>query len=705
MRTAQPTGLTMPALQTTGPLPHPRTYYVSPRGNNLNPGTHALPLRTIQAGINKACAGDLVMVLAGRYKESVTFPRSGSRGSPITVQGEVDRAGNPLAVVDKSESVTADWIAAPEVGSGVYKTALGYTPLAIYVDSLQIVGIDSAMMAGDSSSGHGVWPGTGMHMLGFTTSKVWVHPFEATCSPKWWDAVGAMYGVLGDTTYIRFKDGDDPNSKNLRASSGFGFNVYFNDVDYIKLKQMRVQGSPYVVWGNYANHCVLDSCVIRHGYQRIGFNNGSHNAVRNCDLSLGRYGATFREWSNADGDSIPDSAAYSVVQYCISKWMYGDLACVQLVNETDDEISGCDFHDTHVGVVARPADRTSIHGNQFTRTSAAGIEQQWCITHDSTTIYDNDFTHCAIAYRPSQVGERGDTCRRTYFYNNRSYQDDGLGNHFLVHEVADYDYYIQNGDANSPEIWLYHNSFAGGSYWANPVKYACDSMRMVNNIFSSHYMVADVVAREMTDSSLFAGFDYNFIGGGFRYYGGLAWAAKDVHNQWPADSVHGDVDHQVWPLGSEPDWAVPGTSTAYQSGLDLSDSFTIRGIKYGPLPGMTPGYFPGAKPNLGAVQNTSPLGTPDRDSGLGSVTRLPELTLEPNPTTGTHARIRCAIPAGTVGKLTLHDVLGRTVKSIELEPSGITPQPDLSGFSPGVYIVTLKTTDHSVSRRLVIIGR
>jgi hypothetical protein len=230
-------------------------------------------------------------------------------------------------------------------------------------------------------------------------------------------------------------------------------------------------------------------------------------------------------------------------------------------------------------------------------------------------------------------------------------------------------------------------------------------MKVVNNIMSGKNLMAGAGPEDETTHSTFTAFDYNFLGGLYRGYRYFGFAGYDRHNQWSVDTMAGDINHQVWPLGSEPDWDVPGASTAYQSGLDLSDSFTIRGIKYGPLPGMTPGYFPGAKPNLGAVQNISPSATPDRDPGRGSVTQLPELAFAPNPATGKHALLRCAVGAGMVGRLTLHDVLGRTVMSVALVPSGITRQVDLRGFAPGVYIALLKTPDHSVSRKLVITAR
>ncbi len=57
--------------------------YVSqsdPAAKDDNPGTLASPLKTIQAGLDKAQAGDTVQVRAGVYHESVVFKHGGSYG-------------------------------------------------------------------------------------------------------------------------------------------------------------------------------------------------------------------------------------------------------------------------------------------------------------------------------------------------------------------------------------------------------------------------------------------------------------------------------------------------------------------------------------------------------------------------------------------------------------------------------------------------
>ena len=74
---------------TTLPTPPPTTidtnaYYVATNGNDANPGTEALPWKTIQKAANTLTAGKTVYVKSGTYNEQVTVKNSGSAGKYIT---------------------------------------------------------------------------------------------------------------------------------------------------------------------------------------------------------------------------------------------------------------------------------------------------------------------------------------------------------------------------------------------------------------------------------------------------------------------------------------------------------------------------------------------------------------------------------------------------------------------------------------------
>lgn len=86
-------------------------YFVSPNGNDSNPGNADLPWRTIQKAANSVNAGDVVVVMAGNYNERVKLPsaRSGTQNARIKF-----KADPPLTVYmkgfqsDRNDYVTID---------------------------------------------------------------------------------------------------------------------------------------------------------------------------------------------------------------------------------------------------------------------------------------------------------------------------------------------------------------------------------------------------------------------------------------------------------------------------------------------------------------------------------------------------------------------------------------------------------------------
>ena len=100
------------------------TYFVSPRGDDANTGLRAddaQALRTVQAGVEKLQPGDTLLIRGGTYRETVTFPRSGEEGKPITIRPLQDEQ----VVISGCDPVTG-W-ALHDAAKGIWKAPMGWT--------------------------------------------------------------------------------------------------------------------------------------------------------------------------------------------------------------------------------------------------------------------------------------------------------------------------------------------------------------------------------------------------------------------------------------------------------------------------------------------------------------------------------------------------------------------------------------------------
>ncbi|MCK4470569.1 MAG: hypothetical protein KAW49_02155, partial [Anaerolineae bacterium] len=76
-----PTGLLVPHAAAEN------VYYVSPDGDDANPGSFDQPWRTIQHAVDNVGPGDTIWVRGGIYNEGVVVATSGLPGLPITLIG------------------------------------------------------------------------------------------------------------------------------------------------------------------------------------------------------------------------------------------------------------------------------------------------------------------------------------------------------------------------------------------------------------------------------------------------------------------------------------------------------------------------------------------------------------------------------------------------------------------------------------------
>ncbi len=116
--------------------------------------------------------------------------------------------------------------------------------------------------------------------------------------------------------------------------------------------------------------------------------------------------------------------------------------------------------------------------------------------------------------------------------------------------------------------------------------------------------------------------------------------------------------------------------------------------------------YPGAPPTGMGVDNNCD-GEIDADeegipTGIVQIVGLTGLTVHPNPTTGLF-RIASRGYASGLARLTIADPSGRQVlvESLVIQEGWLGYDVDASGWSPGVYVVTLEFNGGRITRRLV----
>jgi hypothetical protein len=131
-------------------------YFVAPDGNNDNPGTEALPWRTIQKAANTLAAGDTVYIKNGTYHEQVVPVDSGTPGNYITYSAYPGHS----PVIDGT-GVFGDYRGLFEVNASYIVvsglTVRNSTAAAIHVRKSNNIIIRENRTEESVSSGIGVW--------------------------------------------------------------------------------------------------------------------------------------------------------------------------------------------------------------------------------------------------------------------------------------------------------------------------------------------------------------------------------------------------------------------------------------------------------------------------------------------------------------------------------------------------------------------
>ena len=143
------------------------TYVVAPSGNDSNPGTEALPWRTIQKAAATLQAGDTVLVRAGTYAERVIPQASGAAGQPITYAAYPGESpvldGTGLAVpADEGLFHIVDRQQLRVIGLRIVHSAFA----GIYADASSHLLVQANSTYDTVSSGIGIWGSTDFTIAG-----------------------------------------------------------------------------------------------------------------------------------------------------------------------------------------------------------------------------------------------------------------------------------------------------------------------------------------------------------------------------------------------------------------------------------------------------------------------------------------------------------------------------------------------------------
>lgn len=593
----------IPSVGVSLPMSKVRTaYHVATTGSDADPGSAERPFRTIQKAADTARAGDVVHVHAGVYSEAVRITTAGEPDRPIVFEGERNAAGEWTTILDRSVPVKG-WVPAPEIGPGVFKTeALDFVPYSMTLDHRQLARVHDRFME----------DGKGFEYLRAAVDAPCFDEMGETRvyganKLTFWDGLEALYACRKGVVYIRFRKGDDPNALAVRAApEGAGFEI--RDGSHVIIRRFLVRGArdSVVVAGPRAVHNLIEENYLINGHNRVVLTEGAaHNIVRGNEMTLGYYSNDdLGAWGTAQPDrrTALRLRAYRVFKLIVGPTSSDDHGVLVRGAGEGNEIDHNHIFNGLIGISCGSSRALKVHHNVIHNMSSIGL----LTSEDGRKgvvdgeFYENLLYDCNINVRLHHYNNCLPGERREFHYRNFSWQPKGMGSHIFVHWTEKR---MTPGSAH-PEIFLYQNTYAGGDAGLRVSGWADDDggvpgLNVLNNVFATPVPLGVNTALRK-DPKAMGLFDHNWLGG----------VIPDPLPVWlGAHNVY-EKGKSLWPAESMPDFVLPTACAARAAGLDLSKRQTLGGRTFGPMPGMKPGYFAGAAPDGGALQEGERAGVP-----------------------------------------------------------------------------------------------
>lgn len=517
------------------------------------------PGHAIQAVLDTALPGDVLHLAPGTYYERLVI-----RTPQLTLEGEggaVLHGGTPVS----------GWVPAPEVGSGVYKATLPFTPWAMTDAHGAVWRINNDTMQGLAVYG---CLADGFAYLRQPAEGKYTGNIGETVD-SYWDGIGALFGVKGSTTYVRYQYGDDPNTTGLTAAPT-GATVQIAGVAGVTVQGLTILGGENQVWmtGSAAGGTIVRQCRLLTGRRRVLIDQGAHDTlIEHCDLFSGSQG--FDPYWPGEGDRT--SADYALVvkahiynenKFCVGRTTEDDTG-VYLNSGPGNQVVGCTIHDGVVGVRCEGGGGHLLDGNQIARMSAQGI---WLVDGAaSALILRNQFEDADHLIR---IQACQSTRTRQYCIGLNTFWQPRPDSQSPKHLHTSFEGCDGTTVQSTAVLWVYHNSFAGGGWAIDAGRTSGDTqhtlplLRCVNNICSSYGIASS--------------------GGNAPGVWAYNWSTRSSYPDAEEGNVWGDGT-RLWDDTTCPDFQIPATplgATAATGALDVAQAFTLDGVLYPPLPGV-----------------------------------------------------------------------------------------------------------------------
>ena len=598
-------------------------FYVSPAGNNKNPGSAKAPFKTIAFAASRAKPGDTVKIGPGIYREQITFRKSGKKGAPITFAGTRGKKGEYLSIVEAPGIPVAKWIPAPEIGPEIWKAKLPNRPDLVMMDGKMITFINRYTMELPrwkklpvEMNADMFWSKFGpecKRLPGFELLNMpkdfWVtHQYFRSRKEQFWPVINyVMAGWSKGYLYLRFANGDKPQNHTFTASKGEGF--ILSSVSYLNFKDLYMRGSrrQFRLVGK-SSYNTIDNCLLMHGGARVRIDEKvTDTTVRNSILTAGFIRNDLFKLRSAE--DMRGGLLYLIFKYIIGTSSSDDIGIAD--NGRNTRIINNIIVQGLIGMDAYGAN-CEVRDNVVREMSSVGI----CTGPRTAGVFTGNLVmNCGIPLRVHDLrGKRAH--REEYHYRNLFVQARNGGGQIYVHcesyrwgpDMVNFEKGTKVYKKNPPDpvdagkIYIYHNTFWGGHDIDSlfSVNYLANRFRMVmpfffvNNVMKGGpYLTTK--SQELFDGNLLYTFDPK---------------ARSVKQRDPEiarrNKVIGvDETKNLWNsknVPGLPDVTLKAASPAAGCAIDLSKPFTVNGKKFAAFPGFKAGYFKGKAPAAGAFQ-------------------------------------------------------------------------------------------------------